>query len=63
MRALVFDDSLPRIAVTRLLAVLTPRACVGPTAPLRLKEIPEPALPAPDWLVIRARLCGLCGSD
>lgn len=63
MRALVFENSLPRLAATRMLAALTPRAYVGPTAPMTLKEIPDPSLPAPDWLTIRTRLCGLCGSD
>ena len=63
MRALVFENSLPRLAATRLLGLLTPRAFVGPTSPMRLLEIPEPALPADDWVVLRTRLCGLCGSD
>ena len=63
MRALVFRNSLPRLAATRLLGALTPRAFVGPTAPIRMEEIPDPALPADDWLVLRTRLCGLCGSD
>jgi threonine dehydrogenase-like Zn-dependent dehydrogenase len=63
VRALVFDYSLPRLALTRALAALTPRAFVGPTAPMQLREIPDPELPADDWLVIRTRLCGLCGSD
>jgi threonine dehydrogenase-like Zn-dependent dehydrogenase len=63
VRALLFENSLPRLVVTRLLAMLTPRAYVGPTAPMTLKEIPDPLLPAPDWLTLRTRLCGLCGSD
>lgn len=63
MRALVTDRSLPRLAATKLLSALTPRAFVGPTAPMRLREIPEPALPAPDWAIARTELCGLCGSD
>ena len=63
MRALVFRNSLPRLAATRLLSALSPRAYVGPLAPIRLEEVAEPALPAPDWLWIRTRLCGLCGSD
>lgn len=54
---------MPRLAVTKLLSMLTPRSFVGPLAPIQLREIPEPSLPAPDWLVIRTRLCGLCGSD
>ena len=63
MRALVFENSLPRLAATRLLGLLTPRAFVGPTSPMRLAEIPAPSLPADDWVVLRTRLCGLCGSD
>jgi threonine dehydrogenase-like Zn-dependent dehydrogenase len=63
MRALVIDSDLPRLAVTKLLSLLSPRAFVGPLSPLQLREIPEPALPASDWAVARTRLCGLCGSD
>jgi threonine dehydrogenase-like Zn-dependent dehydrogenase len=63
MRALVIDNSMPRLAATKLLSGLTPRAFIGPTSPLRLREIAEPALPAADWAVARTRLCGLCGSD
>ena len=63
MRALVFENSLPRLAATRVLSWITPRAFVGPTAPLRQRDVPEPALPADDWLLLRTRLCGICGSD
>ncbi len=63
MRALLIEKSLPRLAATKLLSAFTPRAYVGPTSPLRLREIPDPVLPAPDWAVARTRLCGLCGSD
>jgi len=63
MRALVFEQSLPRLVATRLLAALSPRAYVGPTAPMQLREIAEPRLPAGDWLLIRTRVTGLCGSD
>ena len=63
MRALVTGNSLPRLALTQLLSRVTPRAFVGPLSPLQLREIPSPALPAPDWAIARTRLCGLCGSD
>jgi threonine dehydrogenase-like Zn-dependent dehydrogenase len=63
MRALVFEKSLPRLAATKLLSAFSPRAFVGPLAPIQLREVGEPSLPAPDWLVLRTRLCGLCGSD
>ncbi|MEE8581098.1 MAG: alcohol dehydrogenase catalytic domain-containing protein [Myxococcota bacterium] len=63
MKALVFENSLPRLAATKLLSVLTSQAFVGPLAPLQMREIPDPPILAPDWVVIRTRLCGLCGSD
>jgi threonine dehydrogenase-like Zn-dependent dehydrogenase len=63
MKALLFENSLPRQAATMLLSKLDARAFVGPLAPMRLREIPDPQLPADDWVVLRTRLCGLCGSD
>ncbi len=63
MQALVFEHSMPRLAATRLLAALSPRAFIGPTAPMQLREIPTPSLPAEDWVLLRTRLCGICGSD
>jgi threonine dehydrogenase-like Zn-dependent dehydrogenase len=63
VRALILEKDMPRIAATKILSLLTPRAFVGPTAPIQLRDIPDPALPAPDWLVVRTKLCGLCGSD
>jgi threonine dehydrogenase-like Zn-dependent dehydrogenase len=63
MRALVFEDRMPRLALTKLLSLFSPRAFVGPLAPIQMKEIPDPAPPASDWVVIRTSLCGLCGSD
>jgi threonine dehydrogenase-like Zn-dependent dehydrogenase len=63
MQALVFENHVPRVVLTKLLASVWPRAYTGPLAPLRLREIPEPELPADDWVVLRTRLCGVCGSD
>ncbi len=31
--------------------------------PAKIEEIPDPTLVADDWLVLRTRLCGICGSD
>ena len=63
MKALVFQQSMPRLAATRLLSFVSRRAYVGPLAPIQPREIPAPELLADDWLVIRTRLCGVCGSD
>jgi threonine dehydrogenase-like Zn-dependent dehydrogenase len=62
VRALVFgvepdsdDGALPRDANMheRQLRV----------TPMGLREIDEPVPAGPDWLVMRTRLCGICGSD
>jgi threonine dehydrogenase-like Zn-dependent dehydrogenase len=63
VRALVVENSPLRLAATRVLGALTPRAYVGPTSPMQLREIAEPGLAAPDWAIARTRICGLCGSD
>ena len=63
MEALVFENSLARTIATKLIGQVLPRAYVGPTAPIRRREIPDPRLPADDWLLVRTSLCGLCGSD
>jgi len=63
MRALLAENSLPRLALTRVLGVIHPRAYVGPTSAIQLRDIPEPSLPSDDWAIARTRLCGLCGSD
>ncbi|MBC8364679.1 MAG: alcohol dehydrogenase catalytic domain-containing protein [Actinobacteria bacterium] len=31
--------------------------------PMGLREIDAPSLPGDDWMVLRTRLCGICGSD
>jgi len=63
MRALVCDVSVPRQVVSRVLGRIDKRFFLGPFSPASLRELPEPALPAPDWVVVQTRLCGICGSD
>jgi len=63
MHALTYENSMPRLAATKILSTFSPRAFVGPASPMQMREIPEPTLPAPDWAVARTELCGLCGSD
>lgn len=60
---MVLDVSVPKIALTRLLARFWKSAYFAPTSPLRVVNLPEPPLPAPNWVRVRNRLCGICGSD
>jgi threonine dehydrogenase-like Zn-dependent dehydrogenase len=63
MNALVAQNHLLRLVTTKILSMLSPHFFVGPTAPIQLREVDEPRLPAGDWTVARTRLCGICGSD
>jgi threonine dehydrogenase-like Zn-dependent dehydrogenase len=63
VRALVCDVNVPRQVVSALLGRIDKRFFFGPFSPAALKEIPDPTLPADDWVVIATRLCGICGSD
>jgi threonine dehydrogenase-like Zn-dependent dehydrogenase len=60
---MVLDVSVPRIVLTRLLGRFWRGASFGPTSPVRLVDMADPPLPAPDWVRVRNRLCGVCGSD
>jgi threonine dehydrogenase-like Zn-dependent dehydrogenase len=33
------------------------------TTPMKVEEVADPRLPAEDWMVLKTRLCGICGSD
>ncbi|MGZ4710424.1 MAG: zinc-dependent alcohol dehydrogenase [Acidimicrobiales bacterium] len=62
MKALRFERNVPRYAA----AVAAGRVLPGSGArvgPLRLRDIDQPDLPGPDWVRIRPRLSGICGSD
>src|ERR1051325_2750236 len=63
MRALVCDVSVPKQVVSIVLGKLDRRFFFGPFSTTALKDIPDPELPTPEWLTLRTRLCGICGSD
>ncbi len=63
MKALTFEYSVPRYLITGMLDRRWSRVLFTPLAPVRLREVPEPDLPGDDWVRIRPRVSGLCGSD
>lgn len=64
MRAIVLEFSLLRAGITLLLAKLSKSAYYSPFSIVRYyKDYPEPKLPAEDWVKVRTKLCGICGSD
>jgi threonine dehydrogenase-like Zn-dependent dehydrogenase len=63
MKALVFQHSLAREAAGRIGGFVNHRAFTGPIAPTRLRDVPEPVAPAPDWVPCESIVTGICGSD
>jgi threonine dehydrogenase-like Zn-dependent dehydrogenase len=63
MKALQFEASVPRYLLGRTLgSVYKPFHWSGFSC-LRYGDAPEPALPGPDWVKIKTRYGGICGTD
>lgn len=62
MRALRIDRKVARFASARVAGMLSPGAGAK-WGPLELDDARPLALPADDWVRIRPRLSGICGSD
>mgnify|MGYP005849818163 FL=1 len=63
MKALQITNSIPRYVLTKALGRIYRPAFWGPLALLVYRDVPEPALPGPQWVRVRTRLGGICGSD
>lgn len=63
MRALTFNVTVPGFLLARGLGRWTDSVLFGRLSGLRPAEVPMPTLPGPDWLRLRVRACGICGTD
>lgn len=63
MKALVFSFEWPRLAAAKLLGLFSRRGYLASLGPVALAEVPEPRLLGPDWVIVRTRFAGICGSD
>lgn len=66
MKALTFNFSIsdaPKYLLTNILARKHKRVLNSSWALAQLRDVPEPDLRGPDWVKIRPRLSGICGSD
>ncbi|MDP3181496.1 MAG: zinc-binding dehydrogenase [Desulfobaccales bacterium] len=62
MQALVYYRSIPRYLLAKALNRVWPHRFFPHLAPMKLQEITFTP-PNPGWVVLRSRLCGICGSD
>lgn len=63
MRAVTFDVTVPGYLLGKVLGGATESVLFGGLSGLRLKDVPEPALPGRDWVKLEVLSCGVCGSD
>lgn len=63
MKGVVADISIPRYLATRAAGMLWQPAFWSALAPIHLTDLPEPRLPAPDWVKVKVAMGGVCGSD
>jgi threonine dehydrogenase-like Zn-dependent dehydrogenase len=64
MKALLLNlDPLRFVALHALLPLSSKFCYRGPFSTVKLANIPEPQLPTPEWVKIKIKLCGVCGSD
>ena len=64
MKALFFNITVPNYLALQVLGRISRKYYFeGPFATVSLKAVPEPKLPNQEWVKIRVRLCGFCGSD
>ena len=63
MRAITFHISTPKWFTCKVLGRFRKSVYWGALSSLRLRHIPEQPLPGEEWVRIRPRLGGICGSD
>jgi threonine dehydrogenase-like Zn-dependent dehydrogenase len=63
MRAITFHISTPKWFLCKALGRFARSVYWGRASTLRLRDVPEPPLPGDDWVRVRPRLGGICGSD
>jgi threonine dehydrogenase-like Zn-dependent dehydrogenase len=62
MLALQYVRSIPAYALIKASGG-RPDVATSPISMIHLGDLPEPELPGPDWVYVRSRVSGICGSD
>ena len=64
MKAIQFNVTIPQFLALKVFCQGNKKAFYsGPLAAMRMVDIPEPTLPAQDWVKIKVLRCGVCSSD
>jgi threonine dehydrogenase-like Zn-dependent dehydrogenase len=63
MRTIYFEKNIPKFLLTKALRRLWSNVIYSPLSPTCFVDLPEEALPGPNFVRVRNRLCGICASD
>ena len=63
MKAVVFQFSIPRYALSMVLGPVLPSAYYSPLSCVPLADVPEPHLLTAGWVKVKTRYGCICGSD
>ena len=63
MKAIRFNLTIPRYLLGRAAEKIYPPLLWSGLSCTSLQQVPEPDLPGPDWVRVRTRLAGICGTD
>ena len=63
MKAVVYNYKISRLAIGRIAGVFGLKHYMTKLGFLKYKDIPYPEIKTDEWLVIKTKYCGICGSD
>ncbi len=63
MKGVTFDVSAARFILAKTAGRITDSALFGALSGVRLRDLPGPQLPGPEWVEIEVISAGICGSD
>lgn len=63
MKALFFDNDFFKILILKAASLFNPNAALGLFSLVKYAEVPEPKLPEENWLKVKNKSCGICGTD
>ena len=63
MKAIRYNASIPRYILAKSLGRAAPSLLWSGVSCITMDEIDVPPLPGSDWVVIKTRYGGICGSD
>ena len=63
MKGVTFNVSVPHFLLAKTAGRVTDSALFGLLSGVKMRDLPEPELPGPDWVEIEVTAGGICGSD